>query len=102
MHCVYFPPEVGGLESHVYYLCRALVERGHRVSVVTSRSMRGLAEREVLDGIDVWRTWMPARNPLGWMLHAAASTPRLGQLAIPPGAALGERYPPGQLKALHL
>ena len=81
MHCVYFPPEVGGLESHVYYLCRALVERGHRVSVVTSRSMRGLAEREVLDGIDVWRTWMPARNPFGWMLHAACSTPRLGQLA---------------------
>ena len=26
-HCVYFPPEVGGLESHVYYLARALAER---------------------------------------------------------------------------
>ncbi len=81
MHCLYFPPEVGGLESHVYYLCRALVERGHRVSVVTSRSIRGLPEREMLDGIDVWRTWMPARNPLGWTFHAAFSTPRLGQLA---------------------
>lgn len=81
MHCVYFPPEVGGLESHVYYLCRALVERGHRVSVVTSRSMKGLPERESLDGIDVWRTWMPSRNPVGWTLHAALSTPRLGQLA---------------------
>ena len=53
MHCVYFPPEVGGLESHVYYLCRALVERGHRVSVVTSRSLPGLSAREVVEGIDV-------------------------------------------------
>ena len=35
MHCVYFPPEVGGLESHVYYLCRALAERGHQVDMVT-------------------------------------------------------------------
>ena len=81
MHCVYFPPEVGGLESHVYYLCRALVERGHRVSVVTSRSQKGLPARENLDGIDVWRTWLPSRDPGGWGLHAAFSTPRLGQLA---------------------
>ena len=36
MHCVYFPPEVGGLESHVYHVCRGLVERGHQVAVVTS------------------------------------------------------------------
>ena len=35
-HCVYFPPEVGGLESHVYYLARALVNKGHRIQVVTS------------------------------------------------------------------
>jgi hypothetical protein len=38
MHCVYFPPEVGGMESHVHYLCRALAARGHEVHVVTSRS----------------------------------------------------------------
>ena len=81
MHCVYFPPEVGGLESHVYYLCRGLVERGCRVSVVTSRSQPGLPAFEVMDGINVWRTWMPARNPVGWSLHGAASTPKLGQIA---------------------
>ena len=82
MHCVYFPPEVGGLESHVYYLCRGLVERGCSVAVVTSRSKSEMPAHEILDGIHVWRTWMPARNALGWTVHAAGSTPKLGQLAI--------------------
>jgi glycosyltransferase involved in cell wall biosynthesis len=81
MHCVYFPPEVGGLESHVYHLCRGLVERGHQVQAVTSRSMPGLPAHEVLDGIDVWRTWMPSRNTLGWAAHAFGSMPRFGALA---------------------
>ena len=82
MHCVYFPPEVGGLESHVYYLCRGLVERGCGVSIVTSRSRKGLPAYEVMDGIRVWRTWMPARTTLGWSLHGASSTPKLGQVAL--------------------
>ncbi len=80
MHCIYFPPEVGGLESHVYYLCRGLVSRGCRVSVVTSRSRPGLPSHEVIDGIDVWRTWLPARNPLGWAVHGGTSTPRLARI----------------------
>ena len=82
MHCVYFPPEVGGLESHVYYLCRGLVERGCGVSIVTSRSQRELPAYEVMDGIQVWRTWLPARTTLGWSLHGASSTPKLGQVAL--------------------
>lgn len=81
MHCVYFPPEVGGLESHVSWLCRALAERGHRVDVVTSRSRRGLADHEVMDGVHVWRTWLPARNTAGWAAHAFFSMPRFGALA---------------------
>ena len=82
MHCVYFPPEVGGLESHVYYLCRGLVARGCGVSIVTSRSQPGLPAYEVMDGIQVWRTWLPARTTLGWSLHGASSTPKLGQVAL--------------------
>jgi glycosyltransferase involved in cell wall biosynthesis len=76
MHCVYFPPEVGGMESHIYYLCRALVAKGHQVEVVTGRSLPGLPEHEVMDGVRVWRTWFPARNPPGWALHAVGSMPR--------------------------
>ena len=81
MHCVYFPPEVGGLESHVYFLCRGLVERGHHVDVVTSLSRPGLAPAELVDGVHVWRTRLPARNTAGWALHAFASMPRFGSLA---------------------
>ena len=81
MHCIYFPPEVGGLESHVYYLCRGLVRSGCRVSVVTSRSKPGLPAHEVVDGIDVWRTWLPGRTPLGWAVHGGLSTPRLARIA---------------------
>jgi glycosyltransferase involved in cell wall biosynthesis len=81
MHCVYFPPEVGGLESHVYHVCRGLVERGHQVAVVTSRSMPGLRRHERVNGIDVYRTALPGRNPFGWIMHSATSTPRLGALA---------------------
>jgi glycosyltransferase involved in cell wall biosynthesis len=81
MHCVYFPPEVGGLESHIHFLCRALVQRGHEVDAVTSRSRPDLARHEVIDGIRVWRTWMPARNTPGWTAHAFLSMPRFGTLA---------------------
>ncbi|MDE2772217.1 MAG: glycosyltransferase family 4 protein [Gemmatimonadota bacterium] len=76
MHCVYFPPEVGGLESHVYYLCRALAARGHAVEIVTSRSLPGLPAHEVMEGVSVWRTRLPGRNPPGWALHALGSVPR--------------------------
>lgn len=75
MQCMYFPPEVGGLESHVYTLCRELVRRGHRVTMLTSRSRPGLPRREVIDGVDVRRVWLPSRTPVGWIAHAAATTP---------------------------
>ncbi len=81
LHCIYFPPEVGGLEHHVFYLARALVRKGHEVRVVTSRSLPGTPAHEVMDGVEVWRTWFPARNPAGWAVHAVGSIPRLLELA---------------------
>ncbi len=75
LHCIYFPPERGGLESHVGYLARGLAERGCRVEVVTSRSLPGVPSREERDGVAVRRTWFPSRSPVGWGLFTAASTP---------------------------
>ena len=76
MHSAYFPPEVGGLESHIFYLCRALAARGHEVDVVTSRSRPELPAHEVVDGVTVWRTWLPGRNTPGWAAHSIGSVPR--------------------------
>jgi glycosyltransferase involved in cell wall biosynthesis len=81
VHCVYFSPEVGGLESHVYYLCRALVGMGHQVEVVTSSSLPGVPEYEEMEGIRVWRTWFPSRSPLGWIAHSLGSIPMLARRA---------------------
>ena len=75
VHCVYYPPEVGGLESHVHYLCRGLVRRGHDVTVITSLSQPGLARDEIREGIRIRRTPLPARTPRGWFSHAVGSTP---------------------------
>jgi glycosyltransferase involved in cell wall biosynthesis len=79
--CIYFPPEVGGLESHAYYLCRELVRLGHDVTMVTSRSLPGAPAHEQMDGVRVIRTWFPARNPLGWAAHSMASIPTYLRLA---------------------
>jgi glycosyltransferase involved in cell wall biosynthesis len=79
--CIYFPPEVGGLESHVYYLCRELVRLGDEVTMVTSRSLPDTVARERVEGVDVVRTWFPARNPAGWAAHSLASVPAYLPLA---------------------
>ena len=74
--CIYFPPEVGGLESHAFYLCRDLVRRGHDVTMLTSRSRPGLPEREVMDGVTVVRKWFPQkRTPAGWAAHTFVTMP---------------------------
>jgi len=81
MHTVYFPPEVGGLESHVFYLARGMAARGHDVHVVTSQSRAALPERETMEGVHVHRTPLPARNTPGWALHALGSMPVFAALA---------------------
>ena len=69
------------MESHVAGLSEGLVLRGHAVSMVTSRSRRGLPERETMAGVDVHRIWMPARTPPGWAAHVAATMMRHRRLA---------------------
>jgi glycosyltransferase involved in cell wall biosynthesis len=79
--CIYFPPEVGGLESHAYYLCRELVRLGHEVTMLTSLSQPGLRARENMEGIEVVRKWFPARTPAGWIAHTLATVPHYNRLA---------------------
>ena len=73
--CIYFPPEVGGLESHTYFLCRELVRLGHDVTMITSRSIPGVPARENMDGVEVVRKWFPARKPWGWIAHTLSTLP---------------------------
>ena len=79
--CIYFPPEVGGLESHAFYLCRDLVRLGHDVTMVTSHSKKAAPREEVLDGVRVIRRWFPAKNPAGWIAHTLATVPTYLPLA---------------------
>lgn len=73
--CIYFPPEVGGLESHAFYLCRDLVRHGHDVTMITSKSKPDAPDSEVLEGVKVVRTWFPSKDPMGWIAHTMASVP---------------------------
>ncbi|HSM36637.1 MAG TPA: glycosyltransferase family 4 protein [Longimicrobiales bacterium] len=78
---LYFPPEFGGLESYVLDLCRGLVREGHRVTMLTSRSIPGTPRRETVEGVRVVRTWFGGKHALGWGAHVAWSAPTHGRLA---------------------
>lgn len=94
----YFPPEVNAPANRVHELGRAWVQKGHRVTVLTGfpnhpegvimpeyrAHWRSGFHREVIDGIDVCRTWLyPAPNR-GWVKRClnyasfAASAARRG------------------------
>ncbi len=70
---IYYPPRLGGIENHVYYLCRGLVKRGCDVSVVTSRTEPGSSRREREERYSVERLPLPGRNMPGWVVNAVAS-----------------------------
>ncbi len=72
---IYFPPRLGGVESHVHSLCKGLAARGHEVTVVTSRTEEGGAAHETLDGIRVRRVYCPSKNLLGWIVNALLTVP---------------------------
>lgn len=64
-----FPPNVGGLQTHVYELSRALVQLGHRVKVVCRRDNDSLPATEMLAGIAVERLALPNNHLLyDWKL----------------------------------
>jgi glycosyltransferase involved in cell wall biosynthesis len=67
--CQYFPPEMGAPAARAYEFSRRWVQMGHKVSVVcgipnhpVGKIYPGytnkLLHHEVIDGIDVYRTWV--------------------------------------------
>jgi len=51
----YYRPHVSGLTIYTERLGRALVQRGHKVTVLTSRFDRSLPARETVDGVEIIR-----------------------------------------------
>lgn len=81
MPSIYFPPRVGGIESHVYYLARELVKRGHSVHVITTHTEPGSPWREKMDGIDVTRLASFGKHFIGWSLGSFSSAPEIVRMA---------------------
>ncbi len=79
LHCLYYyRPHYSGLTVYTERLARALVRRGHSVTVLSARYDRRLPAEETLEGVRVRRAGvaffvskgpiMPAFQPLGWSL----------------------------------
>jgi glycosyltransferase involved in cell wall biosynthesis len=74
----YYRPHISGLTIYVERLARALTQRGHRVTVLTSHYAKDLPYRQVLDGVTVIRhpvlfrmskgSIMPGFLSRAWML----------------------------------
>ena len=75
-----FYPEIGGGERQAQMLSRALVRRGHQVTIVTRRSRASLPREQVDDGVRIIRI-APA-GPGRWKKWGLAVT------AMPPIVAL--------------
>lgn len=71
----YFSPHVSGLTIYTQRLSRALVERGHQVTVLTSQYDRRLPREEVLEGVRV------VRVPVAMRVSKGVIMPTLGLVA---------------------
>ena len=71
----YYRPHVSGLTIYVERLARALVGRGHQVTVLTSRYDTNLALNEVLNGVNV------VRVPVAMRISKGVIMPTIGLVA---------------------
>ena len=71
----YYRPHVSGLTIYVERLARALVDRGHQVTVLTSQYDSTLALNEVIDGVNV------VRVPVAMRISKGVIMPTIGLVA---------------------
>jgi glycosyltransferase involved in cell wall biosynthesis len=64
----YYRPHVSGLTIYAERLARALTERGHQVTLLTSRYDRSLPARETMDGVTVIRPPVLMHNSKGVLM----------------------------------
>jgi glycosyltransferase involved in cell wall biosynthesis len=51
----YYRPHTSGLTIYAERLAKALVRRGHKVTILTSQFTEDLAKREEVDGVEIIR-----------------------------------------------
>lgn len=71
----YYRPHISGLTIYVERLARALAERGHSVTILTSRYDPGLPRQELIDGVRV------VRAPVALRISKGVIMPGFGNIA---------------------
>ena len=56
-----YRPYISGLTIYAERVARSLAQRGHAVTVLTSRHLASLPQQEMLDGVQVYRMKVAAR-----------------------------------------
>jgi glycosyltransferase involved in cell wall biosynthesis len=68
----YFHPFIGGLEKKTLNLASALIERGMRIEIITSRFHGSWTERELVKNVPVYRLSSPRIKVLGAFIFLVA------------------------------
>ena len=68
-----FYPHTGGVEKHVLEISKILIKKGHKVTVVAEKHDKKLKDREILDGINVYRisvkkNWFKKFQVWDWLI----------------------------------
>ena len=100
MGLTYFRPYVSGLTIYVDRLASALTERGHTVTVLTSRYDSSLPARETMNGVEIVRAPVAARISKGVVMPRLGWTMEVGTVVEEPlgdevDCAVEQRVSPG-------
>lgn len=69
-----YPPQTGGVETHVNRLAKGLVDRGHRVTVIAADADKTGERRQRHSGVDVRRVRSLAPSGTGHIAPGVATT----------------------------